>query len=251
MSVGKTEERMKISALLAIMFSAGLFCAANAAAQNVLDAPLGTTFQTAAKFGSKQIPLPAGEWSLLAREVTRSPASATAASIPTLRAYLVQFKGGTLDRWIYAASNTEVGSHGWSRDRSVCDRNDVHFGASDANYNARDTECWIVNHEVFTRSNNPADIHNIFYDKTHDKGRPMAAIVAHYYLVKGPNYLGVKYYSNPENADFERASGSWRANSWHRDLAAQDPKKVAYIAKLKSEGESLLPLLKRGLDGRL
>jgi len=242
---------MKIRTSSTILLAVALLLAGNASAQNVLDAPLGTTFQTTAKFGPKQIPLPAGEWSLLARESTRSPASATAPAIPILRAYLVQMKGGKLDRWIFATGNTEVTSGGWVRRRDVCDRSDVHFAASDSNYNSRDTECWMINHVIMTRGNNPTTIARSFYDQTADKGRPATALVEQYFLVKGSSYLDVTYYSNPENAGFEKSSVDWRASPWHRDLAGQDPNKVAYIAKLKTEGESLLPLLKRGLDGRL
>lgn len=241
---------MTISRVLASIFIV-LVMASHARAQNLEDAPIGTSFQSVAKFGPRQLPLPPGEWTLLSREMARSTGN-TAAPIPILRVYLVQMVGGRLERWIHANTNTQVSATGWTRNRNVCDRGDVHVGVSDSNYNERDTECWIVNHYGLTPGATAAAYIRAFYDQTADKRRPVTALGEQYFLVKDGSFLDVTYYSNPESAGFEKTpTADWRGNPWHRERAAQDPKKLAYIAKLKAEGESLLPLVKRGMNGRL
>jgi hypothetical protein len=219
-------------------------------AQSVHQMPIGTIVKNVVQLGERQIPLPEGEWSLIAKETRLSGGSA--AGVPLAYVYLAQVRGGVVARFIFAGTNLEGISGGWARDRAVCDRGDTHSASSDRNYNSRDTECWVTNHLDMTLGANTWQVHKDFFQWSQDKKRPATALAIEYYLVKNFDFLRVQYGFNPELEGFERTPNSgWRGNPWHKDHASEDPKKIAYIQKVKAEGERLLPLVRSGFDGRL
>lgn len=226
---------------LAISFSA--------AAQPLDKAPVGTVYKDAAEVGRKQVPLPGGDWVLAAKESARTTGGS---NVPLFRAILMQEKEGKLHKWVYINTNLDVGVGGWTRDRAICDRADVHHNASDRNYNAKDTECWIVNHYGQTLGANPSPVYTDFFKATDDKGRPATSLGISFFIVKDFDFLTVLYNVNPELEGFEKTpTADWRGNPWHRDMTGTDAKKLEYISKLKLEGEGLLPLVKDGFRGRL
>lgn len=223
-------------------------------AESLHNLPIGTVVRDVAELGERQIPLPPGEWLLVAKQVRQSPnrTNVTAPSVPLADVYLVQITNGTMVHAIYATTNLESHFGGWVRDRSICDRNDTHFNKSDRNYNERDTECWNVNHFGLTLPNNPPQVAVDFYRFTDDKHRPKTALVNQFFIVKNSDFLQIMYVWNPEADGFpDTPTAAWAGNPWHRDLIQNDPARLAYVAKLKAEGERLFPLVKRGFDHQL
>lgn len=224
---------------------ASLLVIGGARAEGLEKLPIGSVVKGTATLGDRQIPLPDGEWRLIAKQVTRS-------GVEIARAYLVQLEGNTLKAAIQAAASLSASAGGWMRRRDICDRADTHFSDSDRNYNVSNTECWTLNHMGLTMSGSPAQVHVDFYRYTDDKKRPRTALVNGYYIVKGFHFLEVQYGYNPELEGFEPTPNSdWRGNPWHRDVVATDPKKAALIAWLRAEGERLFPLVKKGFGGGL
>lgn len=223
-----------------------------AAAEGLEKVAMGTVVRGTADLGPRQIPLPPGDWQLIARQVHSSGGNSGANNVLIARVYLGQVEAGVLKASIHAIASLDSSPGGWTRNRSICDRTDTHFAESDRNYNTRDTECWILNHIGMTLGPNPLQVHVDFYRLTDDKKRPKTAIVNSYYLVKGFGFLEVHYGVNPELEGFEPTpTADWRGNPWHRDAVGNDPKRVAYIARMKAEGERLFPLVKAGFDRRL
>jgi hypothetical protein len=219
-------------------------------AQNLKDAAIGTIYSNFAAIGERQIPLPSGEWVLVARSKTLSGGSGM--GVPMISVYLGQVEAGVAKRVIFASANLESSPGGWTRNRSICDRNDVFFNSSDKNYNSQDTECWVINHVGLTLAANASQVHRDFYRFTDDKGRPKTAVGISFYIVKSYNFFEVHYYANPEADGFEPTpTADWRGNPWHRDLSLSDPQRRAYLENLKAEGEKLFPLVKDGFRGRL
>jgi len=220
-------------------------------AQNIVDAPLGTQFNGLVAIAGRQIPLPAGNWVLYGVDNAASGTSSTG-RIRLFDAILIQLKDGRLDRWIYFRTNLEASSAGgWQRVREICDRNDIHFSYSDKNFNSRETECWGVNHLVNTLGNNAAKIHKDFFEKSVNLQRPHTSLVSMFYLTLNANFITIYYHTNPEARGFERVPSDWRGNQWHKDAIAGDAERSEFVASVRSEGEALWPLLKRGLRGGL
>lgn len=236
---------------IALLIFGGLWIFSPAfGAQSIHQMPIGTVVKNVAQLGERQIPLPEGEWLLVAKQNRLSGGSA--AGVPLAYVYLAQIRGGVVARFIFAGTNLEGVSGGWTRDRAVCDRGDTHSAFSDRNYNSRDTECWVTNHLDMTLGTNAWQIHKDFFQWSQDKKRPATALAAEFFLVKNFDFLRIQYGFNPELEGFERTpNSSWRGNPWHKDHAYEDPKRAAYIQHIKAEGERLFPLVRSGFGGRL
>jgi hypothetical protein len=176
-------------------------------------------------------------------------------AVPLVMVYLTQLEGGKIKGAVFATTNLESHPVGWRREfysvYPVCDRTDVHFGYSDKNYNIRDTECWILSTQIAARSWLAPKIQNDFYSWSADKGRPTVGLANIYYVVKGGDLVWAAYAYNPEMEGFARVEAASENSPWHRDFAVTDPKKVAYIARVKTEGERLFERIKAGFNGPL
>lgn len=213
--------------------------------------PIGSVVKGTAQLEKKQFPLPPGDWQLVSRE-RRVWSGGAGGGGPFVFIYLAQFENGVLAKAISAQTNLEPTGGGWVRDRTICDRADVHHAVFDRNYNVRDAECWTVNHLGMSLENNAWQVVKDFFRATDDKKRPKTALGISYFLVSHNDHLRLIYYTNPELAGFEPTpTAAWPGNHWHRDVMAGDAKRVAYIQQLKAEGEKLLPLVKAGLRGAL
>lgn len=63
-----------------------------------------------------------------------------------------------------------------------------------------------------------------------------------YHVITGKifksRYLRVEYYYNPETEGFDtKGEENWGTSNWHVARIASDPKKVAYVEKIKKQGE--------------
>jgi hypothetical protein len=205
---------------------------------------LGGKYRDHVIFADRTIPLLDGEWTVVAVGATKSTSGNTAIE----RVYLAQMAGNRLSRWIYISTNADWHSGGWARNKSICDRKDVHATYFDTNHSTKNTECWILNHAGQTLGKDPAQVDVDFYRWSDGRGRPNMALVLSYYLVKNGDFLHVDYHFNPVVAGFRDTGGAgWRGSPWHVDIASKDEKKLAYLRELKSTGEALFEKLKGAL----
>ncbi|MBF0356680.1 MAG: hypothetical protein HQL43_15740 [Alphaproteobacteria bacterium] len=210
------------------------------------DYSIGKQVSGTVRIGNALVALPPGNFTVAVFNESDSTGSAAIHSKLHL-AWLVQTVDGRLNRAILLESNTGnslVG--GWNRNKEICDRKDVHHNASDQNYSIKDTQCWSVNHFVLGRSSSTSITTAAFYDYTKDMRRPVTALVNAFYLVNGASFLRALYYLNPEIEGFDPAKQDWRTNDWHMDRIQGDPKRSAYVAAVKAEGEVLYKLYKSG-----
>jgi hypothetical protein len=211
---------------------------------------IGTTVTSVATIAQRQVPLPPGDWILVATQTVQSGGPAAAVRIQ--QAYLAQVENGVLVKYIFISASLESNFGGWSRSRDVCDRVDTHFAFFDHSYDPKNIECWTVNHAVLTLNSSATELYREFHKFGDDKKRPNAALSINYFLVRGYDFLHVTYGFNPEVAGFSRSkSTSWRDSAWHKDAIADNPKRQAYVQSLKVEGERLLPKVQDGFRGRL
>jgi len=201
---------------------------------------LGAKYRDHVIVADHSVPLLDGEWTVVAVGSTKSTKGNDIE-----RVYLAQMAGNRLSRWIYISTNGEWFPGGWSRDKEICDRKDVHAGYSDTAHNPKDTECWVLNHLGQTLGKNPSQASIDFYRWSDALGRPNTALALVYFFAKRGDFLRVEYSFNPVVAGFhDTGSAGWRGNPWHVDVASKDEKKLAYLRELKATGEALFEKLK-------
>ncbi len=195
--------------------------------------PVGTKISSTVSLGPRTIPLPEGTWT-----VVSTGSSQSTKQNALLRVYLAQLEGGRLSRWIYISTNVDINQVGWTRNKDICDRKNVHFAYSDSAHNPNDIECWALNHWGQTLGSNPPQAAVDFYRWSDNLGRPNTAVGLAYYFAKRGDVLTVEYKFNPVLAGFpDTPSAEWRGSPWHVDVASKDPKKLAYLRGLKAMGE--------------
>ena len=201
---------------------------------------VGTKIGNTIDLGVRTVPLPEGIWTVVSVAADQSTKQNG-----LIRVYLAQLEGGRLSRWIYISTNADYNKGGWNRNKDICDRQNVHFNFSDSAHNPNDAECWVVNHWGQTLGSKPSQASVDFYRWSDNLGRPNTAVGLAYFFAKRGDFLLVQYEFNPVLAGFRDTTGAaWRGNPWHVDVAAKDPKKLAYLRGLKATGEKYFEQLR-------
>jgi hypothetical protein len=229
-------KRLDVRFLMALI----VLVASIGSAAHAQSLPLGARYRDSVMVADRKIPLLDGEWTVVAVGSTKSTKGSDIE-----RLYLAQMAGNRLARWVFISTNEEWLPGGWSRDKRICDRKDVHAGYSDTSHNPKDTECWVLNHLGMTLGKDPSQASIDFYRWSDALGRPNTALSLSYFFAKRGDFLRIEYCFNPVVAGFRDTGGAgWRGNPWHVDVASKDEKKLAYLRELKATGEELFGKLK-------
>lgn len=228
--------------------------AANSAASNELtEAPIGTSFANFVTIGKNRIPLPAGEWQLVAAHVSQA---STGGLIDgnVGRAALMQETGDSGFSAVHVSANTNLSScRGWKRPKSMCDRKDTHHNESDRNYNATDAQCWNVNHRIIDpdRKTKSKYVQKV-QDALKKRGMTTRTMIVNSFFRSGQcNFVRLIYYSDPTQFGFERETAKWTDSVWHKDNVDTDPRRKAFVAASKDAGRLLSEKVKEGFEGKL
>lgn len=199
------------------------------------DLPLGNKVSGSMVINDRVIPLLEGDWTIVAKSHLGGGGFGNG---KFARVYLAQLQGNRLARWMYIGTNLEWNPGGWTRDKEICDRKNVHAGFSDQTNSPRDAECWILNHYGQTLGDAPSQAAIDFYRWSDSLGRPNTSVALSYFFAKNGDMLNVRQSFNPVLAGFnDTSSAVWRGNPWHMDVAAKDPRKLEYLRGLKAVGE--------------
>lgn len=97
---------------------------------------VGDSHQKFLTIGEKQIPLPPGKWDVIASQ-SRNIFTRAGSPIGKIgEIYLARTQNNRVNMALYIRTNLEQAAvSGWVRNRTVCDRKNVHFNDSDRNYN--------------------------------------------------------------------------------------------------------------------
>jgi|TARA_R110000751_G_scaffold22366_2_gene63069 hypothetical protein len=197
--------------------------------------------------GRVKVPLPEGEWIVAGSGYRR-----VGYENPIEEVILVQVDDGTVIHYIEIRTDIAASPIGWKKS-TFCERNDIHYIKKISNVPAGSQDCWGINHFRMTFTGKiPLYMEEArTYIVDHKIRSPLNALAVEYRLADKPHFLDVKYFFNPEADGFEPPKiAEWATSDWHRDRVYMDPKKVAYIKKLKSWGEDWHTKVKAGFEGK-
>ena len=219
-------------------------------AQDLLDASPGTKVKGVVAVGSKQLPLPEGEWELMFAETNRG---GSYAGVPMARANvaLVQNVGGTARAYLVAGTNVDIGGRGWRRPQ-LCDRDNVLHNDSDGNYNKDDADCWIINHIPFGRRKSRF----AFFDKVRKYVLKTAGtstlVVNWYWRNDASDYFRVAHYANPVAYGFARERFQrWPESDWHAEVIDESPRRKKFVEAVKAFGAEYRKAVRAGFRNGL
>ena len=200
--------------------------------------------------GSKQVPLPPGNWIIASRGVTTNNLNDT-----LLRLILINADANSDSMAVEILTNAEASNSGvgW-RPLETCTRKDLLSPSPSAAYSAGDEECWFINHSTMTRSSRTSDLRSQALNFAHSQGVkiPVNSVYVGYRFADAQDYLTVRYFFNPEAKNLAPPTyAAWRNSDWHRDRIQNFPRKLAYFEELKQWGEGWFSNLKAGFAGKL
>ena len=234
---------------LAVLWGA-LSLSANADAQDKLS--LNQTYRDAIRLkltsGSTQIPLPEGEWVLTGLEETFSDEY----NERMLGVYLVRVENDVLAGAVSFKLPDGIPMYGWSSSR-FCDRENILFIETKANYDGGDVDCWGINHNLLFSSRKPAGkAQTIDFLLARGIVVPLTFISMEYRRADPSKFVWSSYLVNPNVEGISPdASNSWRDSEWHHQSIVNYPEKVAYIERLKSWGREWKAKVDAGFLGKL
>lgn len=200
------------------------------------------------RVGKFDVPLPAGNFELVASATTASGGNARA---PIARAVYGQTRDGRFSALVVVATNTEALGGTWNRDPEICDRRNTYFNFSDKAYDPKNIDCWLVGHRTLPVTQDTAPHMAQANGWARANGAGPIAVGTAYFIARGPFFLSVLYFFNPDLAGIApTVEMDWSKSPWHVDRYRDDPAKAAFYAKIKVFGDSMLPNLQAALAGQ-
>lgn len=195
------------------------------------------------RLGRVTLPLPAGDWVVTAVDEYKNKQNSLLAQVE-----LASFVDGkTLAGYIIVNLNEDISGSGWDVNK-FCSRTDVYHLMRGPDV-PTDQTCWGVNHYVFEKTSTykPVQGSNI-QTAVARRGQTMPGtmVTSLFRFANRNNFLTYQVFTNPTLAGFADESGKWADSSWHKDLVANDPKKVAFLEQTKAQSAALFDTMKDG-----
>lgn len=210
----------------------------------------GMIFENSIRVGLDpiQLALPKGKWEVGGVREYQNNVDTTIQDV-----FLYQQKGGKLSKAIWFKTPLELNIYGYLQSK-YCSRDNMHYRKTVIDYRTGDQDCRWVNHYRITLHGNKIkmwrDAGAWLTERKIDV--PAAAIDAGYRLSDGSTFIMVHYFFNPEVDGFSPPrEANWNTSDWHPSNTVRDPKKVAYINRLKAWSDEYYPKVKAGFKGKL
>ena len=218
-------------------------------AQDLKNVAPGTKLNGVVSLGTKQIPLPVGEWEIV---FAKRDKLWNYAGVPmeSGNLFLVQKADGKHRAYIFARTNFQNGGNGWYR-RRFCDRNNVHHNGSDSFYDKDNADCWILGHFVVASRRAGAP----FFRNAKEyirKNVGTSTVIMNWYWRNDPSdYLMVSHYANPAAYGFPAlAERRWMDSEWHPAAVGEAPRHQKFIEAAKAFGAKYRDALGAGFRNR-
>jgi len=208
---------------------------------------LGATYRGMVQFktyGSPQLPLPPGDWKLVGLDEVRD----STANIRVLNGVLAQVRTGTFSGAVIFTVPDSTSRGGWNRPSS-CDRKNILANFSVPERSSGSYDCLTIQPINVVRATTAGkSIAQLFdYLENNKFKKPITALSIAYNVTGSGAFLAANYLFNP---DMEKVPPAGIA-AWHLDRYKDDPKRAAYVEKMKSWAQQWRPQLADGLKGKL
>ena len=216
----------------------------------IAEETVGKAYTSSIDVAGKQIPLPDGQWRLIADR--NEPAGVDRASGGDLRqVILVQLQGPVASAIIVATANIAPSITGWGTSRD-CTRQDI-LMATLRYQSAVDVSCSFINHVVSAVADQPSVMDGELAQRSTAEGWSIPAtwLMAGFRIADRRDMIDVLYHFNPELVIPSRSAGPWPDNPWSRPTVSTSRNRAAVVASLASWVTGSQEILEEGFRHRL
>lgn len=207
---------------------------------------MGRKFTSEFPFQGRKVPLPPGEWTVLAAlKASNSPQTQEAVA-------LAKTTGSRLDGLvsIFGQRLLPENATGWRR-HSACDRKDAYFLEAAANEEFGRQDCLVVNHiesRYLSASDSPAWMRGAVGQLTVQQvAIPHTLLLVGFRAASKEQFLNLIYYFNPASEGLVTTPAQWNESDWHKNYIGRFPDKKEYAERLKTWGVGVWARVSPGL----
>lgn len=209
--------------------------------------PVGKIYRDSIQLWEKVVPLPEGEWKVIGRGGPSNSFQDPYFEILLLKEFENKKMHGVLAITTESMTNSYTGY--WPH--NDLKREDVHHIVVKSNEDNGAQDGWTINNiEISINVNRTTYKEAMDYLVSNSYIIPKNVIqIFHHFTgkYKKNKYLDVRYYLNPEIEGFEVPNETnWGTSEWHPLRIDNDPKKKAYIERLKEEGTIMHEKIRAG-----
>jgi uncharacterized membrane protein len=209
---------------------------------------LARIFTGSFDLADKPIPLPAGEWHLVADQ--RMPAPSDARALPALRtAILAQIDGGRVVGLISATANEAPATSGWGIAQD-CLRSDIYLAVT-TYLSTIDVSCTFINHVVTPRMTAPGIWHDAAA-RIAEAGWsiPSTWLMAGFRVADRQEFLDLRYHFNPESLVPAAPAATWNEGPWVAESVQHDHLRASLVNAVIRWAAMTRPAVERSLHDR-
>lgn len=209
--------------------------------------PIGKVYRDSIQVWDRTIPLPEGEWKVIGRG---GPDYEHLYDILLFKEFETNKVHSVLRITVESLTNSSIGY----KPHPYLKRKDVHHIVVKNNEDLGAHDGWLINHFLVTidpkSEGRLQEAHNYFLSNKIIIPKLQIDTFHHFTGKYQKNkLLTVSYFINPEVEGFESQNeSSWDSSEWHPLRIGNDPKKVAFIEKLKTEGAIMHEKIRAGFE---
>src|SRR5262245_3971882 len=196
----------------------------------------------------RSVPLPPGQWIVVAHVPTSGPGG-----VESL--FLVQVRRDKLSRAVLVEAGAPAGESTAGFPRSAqCARAGLLYAKTISNEELGRQDCWTIDHDVSTgpeRDASPIVRAAIAELERRGVKYPPVLLSAFFRLADRQSFLNAVYEWNPETDGITSKPAPWDESEWNRNHIHESPDKIAYIEKLRAWAEGWHPAVREGFQGGL
>lgn len=229
----------KILAAITLFFCFGAGCLAPSLKQNN---PVGKIYENRIELHRKYVPLPEGQWKVIG---SGNSGDKYGSGDEYFEVHLLKVtEKNEMDTIIFIRSDTPRNTYRGYTANTYPKRTDIHFVKVNSNTEGHPQDWWIINHirffinpegESYRQAHEYIVQNKVYVPK-------IAILRLHQFTgnVQKSKCVSVEYIFNPEVEGFAPSEDSnWSTCDWNHMKIKDFPDKVAYIEKIRKEGEAV------------
>jgi uncharacterized membrane protein len=210
---------------------------------------LARTVTGSFKLADRPIPLPAGQWHLVADQ--RMPALADGRALPGLRtAILARLEGATVVGLISATVNEAPAASGWGVARD-CTRSDIYLAVT-SYLTPIDVSCTFINHVVTAPRLSGPGVWQDAAARMAAQGwsLPTTWLMAGFRVTDRQEFLDLRYHFNPDQLARAAPTAAWNEGPWVADTVQHDHLRASLVNAVIRWAATVRPAVELSLHNR-